>query len=102
MKELVFINPNKEDNCELSKLSSNWKNVLSNYMSSRYITCNSYEVHNHYFIAIDNVNDDTIDMLNKANVTIYSIDYIVNTISIRFKDEKSRNLVFEALKSEVA
>lgn len=71
-------------------------------MSSRYITCNTYEVHNSYFIAIDDVNDDTIEMLNKAKVTIYSIDYIVDTILIRFKDEKSRDLLFEVLKGEVA
>lgn len=102
MKKLIYVNPNKEDNCELSKLSSNWKNVLSNYMSSRYITFNTYEVHNHYFIAIDDVNDDTIDMLNKANVTIYSIDRIVDCIMIKFKDEKSRDLVFKMLKGEVA
>ena len=102
MKELIYVNPNKEDNCEVCNLNSNWKSILSNYMSSRYITCNTYEVHNSYFIAIDNVDDDTIAVLNKAKVTIYSIDYIVNCVMIRFKDEKSRDLVFKVLKGEVA
>ena len=102
MKELIYVNPNKKDNCEVCELNPNWKTILSNYMSSRYITCNTYEVHNNYFIAIDDVNDDTIEMLNRAKVTIYSIDYIVDTIFIRFKDEKSRDLVFDALKGEVA
>lgn len=102
MKELVYVNPNKEDNCDISKLNPEWKTILSNYMSSRYITCNTYEVHNSYFIAIDDVDDDTTEMLNKAKVTIYSIDYIVDTILIRFKDEKSRDLIFNVLKGEVA
>ena len=102
MKELIYVNPNKKDNCEVCELNPNWKNILSDYMSSRYITCNTYEVHNSYFIAIDNVDDDTIAVLNKAKVTIYSIDYIVNCVMIRFKDEKSRDLVFKVLKLEVA
>ena len=101
MKELIYINP-KEDNCDISKLNPEWKTILSNYMSTHYISCNKYEVHNSYFIAIDDVNDDTTEMLNKAKVTIYSIDYIVDTILIRFKDEKSRDLLFEVLKGEVA
>lgn len=72
-------------------------------MSSRYITCNKYKVHNNYFIAIDDVDDDdTTEMLNRAKVTIYSIDYIVDSILIRFKDEKSRDLIFNVLKVEVA
>ena len=95
MKELIYVNPNKEDNCEVCNLNPNWKSILFNYMSLRYITCNTYEVHNSYFIAIDNVDDDTIAVLNKAKVTIYSIDYIVNCVMIRFKDEKSRDLVFK-------
>lgn len=101
MKELIYINPNKEDNCDINKLNTEWKTILSNYMSSRYITCNTYEVHNNYFIAIDDVDDDTIEMLNKANITIYSIDYIVDTILIRFKDEKSRDLMFDVLNKKV-
>ena len=101
MKKLVYVNPNKEDNCDINKLNPEWKTILSNYMSSRYITCNTYEVHNSYFIAIDDVNDDTTEMLNRAKVTIYSIDYIVDTISIRFKDEKSRDLVFDVLNKKV-
>lgn len=70
-------------------------------MSTHYISCNKYEVHNSYFIAIDDVDDDTIDMLNRAKVTIYSIDYIVDAISIRFKDEKSRDLLFDVLNKKV-
>lgn len=101
MKELIYVNPNKEDNCDINKLNTEWKTILSNYMSSRYITCNTYEVHNNYFIAIDDVDDDTIEMLNKANITIYSIDYIVDTILIRFKDEKSRDLMFDVLNKKV-
>lgn len=101
MKELVYVNPNKEDNCDINKLNPDWKNILSNYMSTHYISCNKYEVHNSYFIAIDDVDDDTIDMLNRAKVTIYSIDYIVDVISIRFKDEKSRDLLFDVLNKKV-
>lgn len=101
MKKLVYVNPNKEDNCEISNLNPEWKTILSNYMSSRYIMCNTYDVHNSYFIAIDDVDDDTTEMLNKAKVTIYSIDYIVDTILIRFKDEKSRDLMFDVLNKKV-
>lgn len=101
MKELVYVNPNKEDNCDINKLNPDWKNILSNYMSTHYISCNKYEVHNSYFIAIDDVDDDTIDMLNRAKVTIYSIDYIVDAISIRFKDEKFRDLLFDVLNKKV-
>ena len=101
MKQLIYVNPNKEDNCDINKLNTEWKTILSNYMSSRYITCNTYEVHNNYFIAIDDVDDDTIEMLNKANITIYSIDYIVDTILIRLKDEKSRDLMFDVLNKKV-
>lgn len=104
MKELININPNKEDNCEISNLKTEWKTILSNYMSSRCITCNTYG-HNSYFVAIDDVNDvngDTTKMLNKAKVTIYSIDYIVDSILIRFKDEKYRELLFKVIKVEVA
>lgn len=102
MKKIVYVNPNKEDDCKVCELNPEWKTILSSYMSSRYITCNKYEVHNSYFIAIDDVDDDTIEMLNKANIIIYAIDYIVDIIFIRFKDEKSRNLVFNVLKGEVA
>lgn len=101
MKKLVYVNPHKEDNCDISMLNPEWKTILSNYMSSRYITCNTYEVHNSYFIAIDDVNDDTIEMLNRAKVVIYSIDYIVDTIMICFKDEASRDMVFNVIKNEV-
>lgn len=101
MKKLVYVNPNKEDDCKVCELNPEWKTILSNYMSSRYITCNKYEVHNSYFIAIDDVDDDTIEMLNKAKVTIYSIDYIVDTILIRFKDEKFRDLMFDVLNKKV-
>lgn len=102
MKELIYVNHHKEDNCEINKLNPEWKTILSNYMSSRYITCNTYEVHNSYFIAIDDVNDDTIETLNRCNITIYSIDYIVDTIIICFKDEASRDMVFNVIKKEVA
>lgn len=27
MKELVYVNPNKEDNCDINKLNSDWKNI---------------------------------------------------------------------------
>lgn len=101
MKKLVYVNPNKEDNCKIDELNPEWKNILSNYMSSRYITCNTYEVHNSYFIAIDDVDDNTTEILNRAKVTIYSIDYIVDTILIRFKDEKSRDLMFDVLNKKV-
>lgn len=101
MKELIYVNPHKEDNCDINKLNPDWKNILSNYMSTHYISCNKYEVHNSYFIAIDDVNDDTTEMLNRAKVTIYSIDYIIDTILIRFKDEKSRDLVFDVLNKKV-
>ena len=102
MKELIYVNPNKKDNCEVCELNPNWKNILSNYMSTHYISCNTYEVHSSYFIAINNVDDDTIAVLNKAKVTIYSIDYIVDCEMIRLRDEKSRDLVFNALKGDVA
>lgn len=71
-------------------------------MSSRYIKCNTYEVHHKYFIAIKDVGDDTIETLNRCNITIYSIDYIVDTIMISFKDEASRDMVFDIIKGEVA
>lgn len=102
MKESVYINRNNKDYCEVSELNPNWDKVLSDYMSSRYIKCNTYEVHHKYFIAIEDTDADTIETLNRCNITIYSIDYIVNTIVIYFKDEKSRNLVFNVLKGEVA
>lgn len=98
---MIYVNPHKEDNCDINKLNPDWKNILSNYMSTHYISCNKYEVHNSYFIAIDDVNDDTTEMLNRAKVTIYSIDYIIDTILIRFKDEKSRDLVFDVLNKKV-
>ena len=101
IKGLVYVNPSKEDYSNLSKLSSNWKEMLSDYMTTHYIRFVSYEVHNSYFISIDSIDKDFIDLLNKINIIIYSIDYIVNTVIIRFKDESSRNLVFNVLKGEV-
>ncbi len=100
MKSLVYINPHKEDNCEINKLNPNWEAMLSKYMITHYILINSYEVHNHYFIAIDSIDDDTIDVLNRTKVTIYTIDRIVGCIIIKFKDEKSRDLVFNVLKGK--
>lgn len=97
IKGLVYINPHKEDDCVISELDTNWKKVLSNYMSSRYIKSNTYEVHRKYFIAIEDVDADTIETLNRCNIAIYSIDYIVSTIMISFKDEASRDAVFDVL-----
>lgn len=101
MKELVYINRSNKDYCEVSDLVPNWETILANYMQTHYIACNTYEVHHNYFIAIDDTSDDTIEMLNRAKVTIYHIDNIVGFISIRFKDEASRDLVFNVLKEEV-
>ena len=97
VKGLISINPNKEDYCDVCELNQNWETILSDYMSSRYIKCNTFEVHNSYFIAIDDVDTDTISILNKCGITIYQIDYIVDSISIRFKDESSRDMVFNVL-----
>ena len=102
MKELVLVNKNSKDYCELSDLTSDWQSILSDYMSSRYIKCIKFDVHRHYYIAIDYLRDDdcnhdTLAVLNKANVIIDSIDYIVNCIKIKFKDESSRDLVFNIL-----
>lgn len=107
MKELVWVNRSDKDYCEVSDLNPNWDKILSDYMASHYLRYVSYNVHNSYYVSIDYLRDDdcnhdTLSVLNKANVTIYSIDYIVNSIMIRFKDEKSRDLVFAALKGEVA
>ena len=99
---LVWNNPSKEDDCKITNLIPNWEKVLSNYMSSCYIKCNTFEVHNMYFIAIEDVDEDTIETLNRCNITIYSIDYIVDTIMICFKDEASRDMVFNVIKKEVA
>lgn len=104
---LVCVNMDNNDYCKLSDLTSDWKAILSNYMTNHYLRCVSYEVHNSYYIAvdylIDNSNEhDTLAVLNRANVTIDSIDYIINSIVIRFKDEKSRDIVFKVLKGEVA
>lgn len=94
---LVWVNKSSKDYCKLSELNPNWEKVLSDYMSSRYIKYNTFEAHNKYFIAIEDVDADTIETLNRCNITIYSIDYIVNTIMICFKDESSRDLVFDVL-----
>ena len=98
---LVCINIDDKDYCKLSDLTSDWKKILSDYTASHYLRCIKYDVHHSYFIAIDDVDDDTISMLNKAGITIYQIDYIVDSISIRFKDEASREIVFNVLKGEV-
>lgn len=104
---LVLVNRDKEDNCDINKLNPNWQSILSNYMSSHYLRCVKYEVHHSYYIAIDYLRDDdcnhdTLAVLNRANVIVDSIDYIVDCIMIRFKDEVSRDLVFSVLKGEVA
>ena len=107
MKELVYINRSDKDWCEINDLVTDWQSILSNYMATHYLRCVSYEVHNKYYIAVDYLRDDSIEhdtlsILDKANVTIDSIDYIVNCIKIKFKDEKSRDLVFKVLKGEAA
>ena len=102
MKELVWINKSNKDYCEINNLVTDWQSILSDYMSSHYLRCVSYEVHHSYYIAVDYLRDDSIEhdtlaVLNKANVVVDSIDYIVNCIKIKFKDESSRNLVFNFL-----
>lgn len=101
MKEIIYINPRKEDSCKLSELNSNWKMMLSNYMLTHYILTNKYEVHNKYFIAIDSINEDTISILNEAKMVIYTIDRIVGCIIIKFEDSKARDLVFDVLNKKV-
>lgn len=103
---LVYVNRNPKNYCELSDLTSDWKTILSHYMATHYLRCVKYEVHHQYCIAIDylrddDVNHDTLAVLNKANVIIDSIDYIINNIMIKFKDELSRDLVFDVLKEKV-
>lgn len=104
---LVYINPSKKNYCEIDNLTSDWKTILSDYMTNHYLRCVSYDVHNSYYIAIDYLRDDsnehdTLSVLNRANVAIDSIDYIVDTIIIRFKNEAARDIVFNVLKGEVA
>ena len=99
---LVWVNRNNKNWCEIVDLVPNWEKLLSDYMSSRYIKCNTFDGHNSYFIAIEDVDEDTIDMINSAKVAIYSIDYIVDTIFINFKDQTSRDLVFAALNGQIA
>lgn len=97
VKGLISINPNKEDYCDVRNLNPDWEKVLSDFMATRYIKCIKFDVHRHYYIAIENADDDTLAVLNKANITVDSIDYIVNCIKIKFKDESSRDLVFNVL-----
>ena len=99
---LVWINRDTKDWCEVSDLNPNWDKILSDYMASHYLRCVSYDVHNSYYIHIDYLRDDdcnhdTLAVLNRANVTVDSIDYIVDCIKIKFKDESSRDLVFNVL-----
>ena len=99
---LVWVNRNPKDWCDINDLVPNWKKVLSDYMSNHYLRTVSYDVHNSYYIAVDYLRDDSIEhdtlaVLNKANVVVDSIDYIIDSIVIRFKDEKSRDLVFDVL-----
>lgn len=75
--------------------------MLSNYMLTHYILINKYEVHNKYFIAIDSIDNNTIDILNRAKITIYTIDRIVDCIIIKFEDSKTRDLVFDVLNKKV-
>ena len=99
---LVWVNRNPKDWCDINDLVPNWKKVLSDYMSNHYLRTVSYDVHNSYYIAVDYLRDDSIEhdtlaVLNKANVVVDSIDYIIDSIVIRFKDEKSRDFVFDVL-----
>ena len=96
-KGLVSINMDNKDYCEVSDLTSDWKKILSDFMATRYIKCIKFDVHRHYYITIENADDDTLDMLNKAGITVDSIDNIVDCIKIKFKDEHSRDLVFNVL-----
>ena len=104
---LIWVNRSDKNWCEIDDLATNWETILSDYMTSHYLRCVSYDFHNSYYIAVgylrdDDCNHDTLAVLNKAKVTVDSIDYIVNSIIIKFKDQKSRDLVFAALKGEVA
>lgn len=101
MEKLIYVNPHKEDNCKINELNPDWKMMLSNYMTTHYIDINRYEVHNHYFIAIDSVDEDTISILDKAKMVIYTIDRIIGCIIIKFEDSKTRDLVFNVLKEKV-
>lgn len=106
IKGLVYVNRSNKDYCEVSDLVPNWGTILSEYMKTHYLRCGKYEVHHNYYIAIDYLRDDdcnhdTLALLSKANVIIDSIDYIVNSIMIKFKDEKSRDLFFDVLNKKV-
>ena len=57
---------------------------------------------NGYLCDVENADDDTLSILDKAGITVDSIDYIVDCIKIKFKDEKSRDALFKVLKGEVA
>lgn len=99
---LVWVNKNPKTHCEISDLVSNWKTILSEYSASHYLRCLSYDIPHSYCIAIDYLRDDskdhdTLDILNKAGITVELIDYIVNCIVISFKDKSSRDLVFNVL-----
>lgn len=94
---LVCINMDDKDYCKLSDLTSDWKKMLSDFIATRYIKCIKFDVHRHYYIAIEYVDDDILAILNKTGITVDSIDYIVNCIKIKFKDEISRDLVFNVL-----
>lgn len=40
MKELIYINPSKDDNCKINELNPNWEKMLSEYMTTHYILTN--------------------------------------------------------------
>ena len=99
---LVWVNRSNKDYCDVNELNPNWRSILSNYMATHYLRCVKYEINHSYYIAIDYLRDDdcnhdTLAVLNRANVVVDSIDYIINSIVIRFKDESSRDLVFNVL-----
>ena len=99
---LSWVNKSNNNCCVIDNMVPNWKTILANYMKTHYLKCVSFDVNKQYYIAIDYLRDDdcshdTLDVLKSANIVIYSIDYIVDTITIGFKDEQSRDLVFNVL-----
>lgn len=102
VKGLIYINESDNDYCVVDNLIQDWKKMLSEYMTTHYIRFNKYEAHRFYFIAIEDTDEDTINVFNKSKIPIYSIDKIAHFSAIKFIDESSRDLVFNVLKGEVA
>ena len=97
VKELIYINESDNDYCVVDNLIQDWKKMLSEYMTTHYIKLNKYEAHHFYFIAIEDTDEDTINVFNKSKIPIYSIDKIAHFSAIKFLDEESRDLVFNVL-----